>query len=127
MKKKPTDHEILTALNKIIRESQKPKKVELGIVDGLVTEQKQFKKELKSAYKYYGDVLEKTAKYKDQIKRYRDNLVTFITSMEGSIKRIEKSAKELGVNPKDISEIALTQKEIAEGRTFIKNINKRWL
>ena len=30
---KPTDHEILTALNEIIQESQKPKKVELGLKD----------------------------------------------------------------------------------------------
>ena len=35
MKKKPTDHEILTALNEIIQESNKPKKVELGLVDDL--------------------------------------------------------------------------------------------
>ena len=35
MKKKPTDHEILTALNEIIKESQKPKNVELALIDDL--------------------------------------------------------------------------------------------
>jgi hypothetical protein len=126
MSKTITDEQIRTAYKELQAEG-KVKKVELGIVDRLVTEEKQLGKELKSAYKYYDDVLEKTAKYKEQIKRYRNELVSKSTTMEDTIKKIEKSAKDLGVNSKDITEIIDAKKKIAETGTFIKNINKRWL
>ena len=44
MKKKPTNEEILTALNEIIRDAQKPKKVELGMVQDILKDTETLKK-----------------------------------------------------------------------------------
>ena len=126
---KPTTEQILSALNEMIQSKTelKSERVELGDVDRLMTEEKQLEKELKSAYKHYGDVLEKAAKYKEEIKRYRNELVSKSATMEDTIKKIEKAAKDLGVSENDIPALKDAQKKIAESGTFIKSINKRWL
>ena len=64
MKKKPTDHEILTALNKIIKESQKPKKVELSNV-------KELESLIKKARNVEGEMVDK---YLDAKKFAKDSI-----------------------------------------------------
>ena len=92
MKKKPTDHEILTALNKIIRESQKPKKVELGLID-----------EANKAWKRGNDKNSEAGKIAGKLtKIYAEAEKEFEQSVELYEKSL-KVAKELGIEVGDIS------------------------
>ena len=111
MKKKPTNEEILTALNKIIRESQKPKKVELNLVNDFDTAWAAGFKFLKKANKEYKEV-EKT---------YIAAIREFENSLDASNK-FQKAAKDLGVKiPKEISDKTKDAKSyIKEAKSKIK-------
>ena len=94
---KPTDHEILSALNEIIRETNKPQKVELGLVDDLkdlIKRGLSIEKKLANQITSYNGLLRAGGEFK---KKY-GNLV--------------KQAKELGVDvPTELKKL----EEIAEG------------
>lgn len=98
MKKKPTDHEILTALNKIIRESNKPKKVELSIVGDI---QKQITN-IKNVRKSVSEATKAFKKAKDDALNAREEGVD-VYQRAGAIREdAMDAAKELGIKPEDI-------------------------
>ena len=94
---KPTDHEILSALNEIIRETNKPQKVELALVDDLkdlIKRGLSIEKKLANQITSYNGLLRAGGEFK---KKY-GNLV--------------KQAKELGVDvPTELKKLEV----IAEG------------
>jgi conjugal transfer/entry exclusion protein len=119
MKKKPTDHEILTALNKIIRESQKPKKVELGAIDDF---EKLFNKSLDASVKIGTTFIDAVSKAQS---KYKSN----ISDMEKALKignEIKKSAKELGIDlPKAVmNKIDSAEANIKEEKGIISKLQK---
>lgn len=95
MKKKPTDHEILTALNKIIRESQKPKKVELGLIDEIKGMFKDTDKEVSKAEGTWSDVLNAAVK----VNKAMEKVVERANKTLKAIDLAEKQLKELGLKP----------------------------
>mgnify|MGYP003118310775 CR=1 FL=1 len=94
MKKKPTDHEILTALNKIIRESQKPKKVELGLVDDIEKIYGQVINNASKADKTKNNAIESIRKFKLEVVKIKQDSVQGLKKLE----EFKKAAKELGVD-----------------------------
>ena len=101
--KKPSDLEILSALNEIIRESQKPKKVELGMVDDI---NKIYKDAQKLSAAAEGKGLNDLRKL--TLKVENDFLQLSRKAEEGLelIQKAEKQLKELGVaKPKEIQGI----------------------
>ena len=97
MKKKITDQDIISSLNEIIRETNKPQKVELGLVDDLkdlIKRGLSIEKKLANQITSYNGLLRAGGEFK---KKY-SNLV--------------KQAKELGVDvPTELKKL----EEIAEG------------
>tara|TARA_Y100001973_G_C5187600_1_gene328886 strand:+ start:577 stop:1479 length:903 start_codon:yes stop_codon:yes gene_type:complete len=84
--KKPTDQQILTALNEIIKESQKVKKVELGLADDI-------EKEYDKAAGLEKNVSKAAAKLRSEVLKAADAWDKVeVLSMKGL-----KAAKELGV------------------------------
>ena len=108
MKKKPTDHEILTALNKIIKESQKPKKVELGLVDDIDKLMDKASSSEKAIVKALSTAQQKVV---DSIEEYGK---VFKLAQEGL-----KAAKELGVD----TAIKLFNTRKADAEVNIKALN----
>ena len=103
---KPTNYEILSALNEIIRETNKPQKVELNAVEDTI----------KAAAKIGGKILSKEA----DILELANDIVKLANEYSEYIKKLkvfEKQAKELGIN-----KIA---KEASESITFYNNKIKR--
>ena len=101
--KKPSDLEILSALNEIIRESQKPKKVELGMVDDI---NKIYKDAQKLSAAAEGKGLNDLRKLQQKLEN--DFLQLSRKAEEGLelIQKAEKQLKELGVaKPKEIQRI----------------------
>ena len=95
----PTDHEILTALNEIIRESQKPKKVELGLMDDL---DKLHKEASKLSSEANGSGLSAVRK---AIQKADKDFTQLSRKSEEGIDKAEKfikAAKELGVDTKQV-------------------------
>ena len=106
MKKKVTDQDIISALNEIIRETNKPQKVELNAVEDTI----------KAAAKIGGKILSKEA----DILALANDIVKLANGYSEYIKKLkvfEKQAKELGIN-----KIA---KEASESITFYNNKIKR--
>ena len=123
---KPTDHEILSALNEIIREINKPQKVELGSVAELQDRAKKLKKAMKDAdttWRKYQDYLTRADKpYVKMIDAY-DELDPAIAFAEGTLKRFEKAAKELGVKATDNKDFKNLEADIKEARGIINIIS----
>ena len=94
MKKKPTDHEILTALNKIIKESQKPKKVELGLVDDIEKIYGEVINNASKADKTKNNAIESIRKFKLEVVKIKQDSVQGLKKLE----EFKKAAKELGVD-----------------------------
>ena len=91
---KPTNEEILSALNEIIRESKtelKAEKVELGAIDDL---EKGIKKAITFSTKAH-DIMEKAAKSADA---QADKFIKESRAMRKLKSDVEKQAKELGVD-----------------------------
>tara|TARA_Y100000004_G_scaffold197096_1_gene269719 strand:- start:2465 stop:2833 length:369 start_codon:yes stop_codon:yes gene_type:complete len=110
MKKKPTNEEILTALNEIIRDAQKPKKVELGAIDDF---EKLFNKALddNTAEKLIDNLRKAEVGFKKGLKDFQKAL------KEGQ--SIEVLAKDLGIKiPKQI------KNKIDSTSAYIKDYNK---
>ena len=93
-KVEPTDEEILTALNEIIKESKtelKSEKVELAVTDDI---EKQLK-ELSSAQKSFDSGFKKASSSGKEIK-------AIIKRLNTSVSELDFQARELGVKPSDI-------------------------
>ena len=123
---KPTDHEILSALNEIIREINKPQKVELGSLAELQDRAKKLIKAMKDAdttWRKYQDYLTRADKpYVKMIDAY-DELDPAIAFAEGTLKRFEKAAKELGVKATDNKDFKNLEADIKEARGIINIIS----
>ncbi|QDP61910.1 MAG: putative peptidase [Prokaryotic dsDNA virus sp.] len=123
---KPTNHEILSALNEIIRETNKPQKVELGSVAELQDRAKKLIKAMKDAdttWRKYQDYLTRADKpYVKMIDAY-DELDPAIAFAEGTLKRFEKAAKELGVKATDNKDFKKLEADIKEARGIINIIS----
>tara|TARA_R110002012_G_scaffold150475_1_gene309800 strand:- start:1194 stop:1580 length:387 start_codon:yes stop_codon:yes gene_type:complete len=115
----PTDQEILTALNEIIKESNKPQKVELGAIDDF---EKLFNKSLDASVKIGTTFIDAVSKAQN---KYKGN----IANMEKALKvgsDIKKSAKELGIDlPKAvINKIDSAEANIKEEKGIISKLQK---
>ena len=91
---KPTNEQILTALNKIVRESQKPKKVELGAIDDLT---KKTKKAI-DTFNSINSSARKAGQIIDKAKSEASKLNKTFNDLEGDWDKVKKQAKELGVD-----------------------------
>ena len=97
MKKKVTDQDIISALNEIIRETNKPQKVELNAIDDL---EKAIKKAITFSTKAH-DIMEKAAKSADT---QADKFIKESRAIQQLKSNLEKQAKELGIDlPKKIN------------------------
>ena len=105
---KPTNEQILSALNKMIKESNKPKKVELGIADDLESSVKELKGTFKTLKKERKDMLSFLKELRNTNKALRkswsnlDGTLTKAKAQEkysaNQVKKLFKAAKELGLN-----------------------------
>ncbi len=120
MKKKPTDHEILTALNKIIRENKtelKPKKVELGLIDDI-------KDRISSSNKIMQDMGKAQNQMEAAIKRNKavtETAETQIKIQKNLIAQTTKALSELGIKqePKELKDLRTTNKTLEK---YISNM-----
>ena len=120
MKKKPTDHEILTALNKIIRENKtelKPKKVELGLIDDI-------KDRISSSDKIMQDMGKAQNQMEAAIKRNKavtETAETQIKIQKNLIAQTTKALSELGIKqePKELKDLRTTNKTLEK---YISNM-----
>ena len=121
MKKKPTDHEILTALNKIIRENKtelKPKKVELGLIDDI-------KDRISSSDKIMQDMGKAQNQMEAAIKRNKavtETAETQIKIQKNLIAQTTKALSELGIKqePKELKDLRTTNKTLEK---YISNMH----
>ena len=98
---KPTQEQILSALNKLIKESKtelKTEKVELGMVDDI----EKLVKAFKDVAKEESDVVVRIAKAINDYKPVVGNAKKLISKSDSLIKEVTKAAQELGVKTKDI-------------------------
>ena len=125
MKKKPTDHEILTALNKMIKESRKTelksKKVELGIADDV----KKIEKEVYSVDEklILKNILAPLRKGITEINK----IIKLESKLEGSLKKAKSQLKELGVSEKNIPWVESgesTLRYINDTKKLLKTLDK---
>ena len=110
----PTDHEILTALNEIIQESNKPKKVELNLVSDAKSVVKKAQKEidgLDEGENIFLNAEDKYEKVRDEFLKAdaktlgsRNRLEKVVKEMESVKSQFDKAGKELGVDYKSIKE-----------------------
>jgi len=120
MKMKPTDHEILTALNKIIRENKtelKPKKVELGLIDDI-------KDRISSSNKIMQDMGKAQNQMEAAIKRNKavtETAETQIKIQKNLIAQTTKALSELGIKqePKELKDLRTTNKTLEK---YISNM-----
>ena len=130
----PTDQEILTALNEIIQESNKPKKVELGLADDLKklnTEAEKITKtvdkdsiDLSKLFQELRDLSDDFNKIndrrKDNIKKGKSTFKELNTLLE----KTQKQAKELGIAPRDIPNFSKSNKINNDLRASVNDIQK---
>ena len=119
MKKKVTDQDIISALNEIIRETNKPQKVELGAIDDF---EKLFNKSIDASVKIGTTFIDAVSKAQN---KYKSNIV----NMEKAVKEgnnIKKQAKELGIDlPKTlINKIDSAEANIKEEKGIISKLQK---
>ena len=109
---KPTQEQILRALNKLVRENKtelKAEKIELGAINDLNSLVKEFTSKIVPKY-------DKIVKEQDDWIKMGDNLKSKAESEYKAYNKnesarlkilglIEKQAKELGINPLDIKEV----------------------
>tara|TARA_R110000751_G_scaffold1744_1_gene6363 strand:+ start:277 stop:708 length:432 start_codon:yes stop_codon:yes gene_type:complete len=138
---KPTTEQILSALNKLVRENKtelKAEKVELGLTDdakAVVKEGKAIQKKMASEYKVWPKIEGEYGKVFGKILDFLDNTKGLTTKAEAIQKqansifdKIEKQAKELGVNVTDIpvakqlDEIAV---DLTDNITDIENARRQ--
>ena len=113
--RKPTNEEILSALNEIIRESQKPKKVELANIkelDKFVKALSEATKKIKSNRTKLGKAIKDIQEQRKEVERQYNTAIEnkkavdlAIKNSETLSKEIVKQAKELGINPSEIPNV----------------------
>ena len=134
--KKPSDLEILSALNEIIRESQKPKKVELGLVDDMSSVDKSLAKVWDNSNKNI-DLISDLDDKVEQLQRKAEGLLKDLKSDSSKmnkerdngkklISNFEKATKELGIKPNDNAEYKRLSKRITEAEQQNDTI-KDWI
>jgi hypothetical protein len=114
-KRKPTDLEILSALNEIIRENKtklKTEKVELGLVD----DYKKLREQGGNAYIKYVDSMDASKGFLSIAIKDAEKSVKILSKAVPMLRDIQKQAKELGIDlPKKLQEdTAQTILEISE-------------
>ena len=95
---KPTQEQILSALNKLVRENKtelKAEKIELGMVDDLVKDAKTLSAKFEQAIKNNMAIL----KLVNENFKETGNLVKAAKKGYGFVSTIDKQFKELGVKP----------------------------
>jgi len=101
MKKKVTDQDIISALNEIIRETNKPQKVELGAID----DYKKLRKSAGNSYEKYVDSMDTSKGYLSTAIKDAEKAVKILNKAAPMLKNIQKQAKELGVDlPKELKD-----------------------
>jgi DNA repair exonuclease SbcCD ATPase subunit len=105
---KPTNEQIISALNKLMQESKtelKSEKIELGLVDDI---EKQIKANEKDKIKlddtidkYYQKIISLSKEF-SSITKIHSVFNKSVTDLEKQLNNLEKSAKELGVKVSDI-------------------------
>jgi len=98
---KPTQEQILSALNKLVRENKtelKAEKIELGLVDDI----EKLVKSFKDVAKEESDVVVRIAKAINDYKPVVGSAKKLISKSDSLIKEVTKAAQELGVKTKDI-------------------------
>jgi len=128
-KKQPTDQEILSALNEIIQESQKPKKkiqkTELGVVDDMDTAADRLNDSFGEANKS----VEKAINLDNELDKLKTKANSIIKELNADssdinkrrdvgkelISKFEKAAKELGIKYQQNQEYKILSKLIDEG------------
>ena len=118
-KTKPTNEEILSALNELIKESKtelKAEKVELALLDDIKSTGEKLDKMFNAAIKVAVDGATKLAKKVDEEAK---NFNKQRNTLSAEIDNFKKQAKELGVNPNDIPNLKKFEKELkaTEGRS----------
>ena len=123
---KPTNEQILTALNKIVRESQKPKKVELALIDDAL----KFTKGVNVFGKNIDIGEEELEKTFRSVKVDLEELQTDLNALKKGINAVDKQAKELGIAknllstlPKykqAVEAISYGEKQIQKGKKLLK-------
>jgi len=138
---KPTQEQILSALNKLVRENKtelKAEKIELGLTGdakAVVKEGKAIQKKMISAYKPFKKLESDYEKIYNRIQDFLGETKSLTTKAEAIQKqansifdKIEKQAKELGVNVTDIpvakqlDEIAV---DLTDNITDIENARRQ--
>jgi len=121
MKKKVTDKDIISALNEIIRETNKPQKVELGIADDVKKiENEVFSVDEKLILK---NILAPLRKGMTQITK----IVKLEKKLETSLKKAKSQLKELGVSQKNIPWVEsgdATLRYINDTKKLLKTLEK---
>ena len=116
---KPTQEQILSALNKLIRENKtelKTEKVELNLLKDIKSTGEKLDKMFNAAIKVAVDGATKLAKKVDEeAKSFNKNRDTLASEIDN----FKKQAKELGVNPNDIPNLKKFEKELkaTQGRS----------
>jgi len=103
--KKPTDLEILSALNEIIRESQKPKKVELATIDELKKHLSLVNELVKNGSKITAETKSIVAGIRNMA-NFKKESVTAKNKAETFLDEFADAAKELGIKPMSVKEYA---------------------
>ena len=131
---KPTDHEILSALNEIIRETNKPQKVELGIADDLKKLNTEAEKIAGTVNKDSNDLsklLQELRDLSDDFNkindRRKDNIKkgkSIFKELNTLLEKTQKQAKELGIAPRDIPNFSKSNKINSDLRASVNDIQK---
>jgi len=107
-KKEPSNEQILSALNELIKESKtemKSEKIELGLVDDIEKQIKVYEKDKvkldNNILKYYQKI-ESLNKEFPNITKLHSVFNKSVTDLDKQLTSLEKSAKELGVKVSDI-------------------------
>jgi len=105
---KPTQEQILSALNKLVRENKtelKAEKIELGLVDDIEKQIKVYEKDKvkldNTIDKYYQKIISLNKEF-PSITKVHSVFNKSVNNLEKQLNILEKSAKELGVKVSDI-------------------------
>ena len=105
---KPTQEQILSALNKLVRENKtelKAEKIELGLVDDiekLVKSYEQDSKKLDSAMNSWYNKIDSVNKDFPKVSKLYTSFDKGIKSLKSDLDNLTKQAKELGIKVNDI-------------------------
>ena len=134
MKKKVTDQDIISALNEIIQESNKPQKVELGLADDLKKLNTEAEKITKTVNKDSNDLsklLQELKDISDDFNKINDRRKDNIKKGKSTFKELntllektQKQAKELGIAPRDIPNFSKSNKINNDLRASVNDIQK---